>query len=213
MSKILEIAILKLKKLYKNYIDKIGLNQSDILGFDYCFIELEKELQRLEQIDNSKPSEALERLEGLGFGLWNEDKSIVSINGNYFKEAYNTIKATLLKAQEQEKENKELLTTVAILKQKLEDTDNVKVATTMMKQLDENVKLEKENAEYKRVLKIIFEKGLPLAEIKMIKQSENYEKYSIAYSWSNWKNASVQKTPEEFDLLSEVIEDGNTGTA
>lgn len=39
----------------------------------------------------------------------------------------------------------------------------------------------------------------------MIKQSENYEKYVIDFSWANFKNISIQKTQEEFDLLKRYL--------
>ena len=74
-------------------------------GYNYGFKvwdEIEQALLELKQIKEAKPSEALDKLEGLGFGLWNEDKSIISINGHYFKNAYDIIKQASLKAQEQE---------------------------------------------------------------------------------------------------------------
>ena len=55
--------------------------------------------------------------------------------------------------------------------------------------------------ELEKVLEIIFKKGLPLSEIKMIKQSDNYEQYVIGFSWANFKNISIQKTQKEFALL------------
>lgn len=55
--------------------------------------------------------------------------------------------------------------------------------------------------EQQRVLSIIFKKGLPLGEIAMIKQSANYNEYNIKFSWANFKDISIQKTEEEFDLL------------
>lgn len=57
-----------------------------------------------------------------------------------------------------------------------------------------------------RTLNIVKEKGLPLGEIDMIKQSENYEQYCIKYSWCKMKNASIQKTEEEFKILKEVLQ-------
>ena len=74
--------------------------------------------------------------------------------------------------------------------------------------IDENVEdiLElKILSSYVLALEIIKIKGLPLVEKDMIKQSENYEQYCIKYSWCNIKNASVQKTEEEFKILKEAI--------
>lgn len=59
--------------------------------------------------------------------------------------------------------------------------------------------------EQEKVLKIIFEKGLSLAERDMIKQSENYEQYCIKFGWCYMKNAGIQKTEEEFKILKEVL--------
>ncbi len=64
---------------------------------------LHQALTELKTIKEANPSEAMDKLEGLGFGLWNEDKSITSINGHYFKNAYDIIKQALLNAQEQDK--------------------------------------------------------------------------------------------------------------
>ena len=43
-------ALEKIKKLYKSYIDKIGLNANDIMGFDFSIVNIEKELKALEII-------------------------------------------------------------------------------------------------------------------------------------------------------------------
>ena len=43
-------ALEKTKKLYKNYEIKIGLNEKDILGFDWCFAIIEKALKEYEQM-------------------------------------------------------------------------------------------------------------------------------------------------------------------
>lgn len=64
---------------------------------DYKCNIIEKELQRLESIDNSNPSEALECLFRIGY---NHRENY--INGRH-KEDYNIVEQTLLKAQEQEK--------------------------------------------------------------------------------------------------------------
>lgn len=58
---------------------------------------------------------------------------------------------------------------------------------------------------YLDALGIIDEKGLPLTEKYMINHSENYEQYCIKYSWCKMKNASIQKTEEEFKILKEVL--------
>ena len=57
-----------------------------------------------------------------------------------------------------------------------------------------------------KAIDIIAKKGLPLIEIDMIKQSANYNEYNIKFSWCKMKNASVQKTEDEFTILKEVID-------
>ena len=78
------------------------------------------------------------------------------INDGLLKEVYmkdyKIIQQASLKIQELEKKNQELLQALAFFKKKLEDTDNIKVATTMLQQLDTNLKLEKENKKMKDLL-------------------------------------------------------------
>ena len=95
----LKIGIPKLKKLYENSAKKI--NKNDILGFDLVFVYLDKALQRLESIENSKPSEALDCLEKLGAEKLARGELIR--NDSKVEPYINTIKQALLKAQEQEK--------------------------------------------------------------------------------------------------------------
>ena len=92
----LKIGIPKLKKLYENNAKKMSGN--DIFGFDLTFSLLDKALQRLEYIDNSNPSEALENLIET-IRMFGENQ----IGLDKFEERYNTIKNYILKAQEQEK--------------------------------------------------------------------------------------------------------------
>lgn len=68
------------------------------------FESLEKDLERLEQIDNAKPSEALECLENLEK---EKEFDVVSQNFDYHylmsKDQVDIIKQALIKAQEQDK--------------------------------------------------------------------------------------------------------------
>ena len=50
MSKELE-ALEKIKKLYKSYVEKVGLNEKDILGFDLSFACIEKELKEHDKLN------------------------------------------------------------------------------------------------------------------------------------------------------------------
>ena len=73
---------------------------------------------------------------------------------------------------------------------------------------DENINKSLDIIEDKlKTLKIIFEKGLSLAERDMIKQSENYEQYCIKFGWCYMKNAGNQKTEEEFNLLKRYCDE------
>ncbi len=178
---------------------------------DKDFQIVQQELLRLEAIDNAKPSEALECLEDLkqeckstyfdenGKQWWTTDK-----NKDY---RCNTIKQALLKVQEQEKENQELLQALALFKQKLEDTDNVKVAHTMMKQLDINVSLEKENTEYKKVLEIIFEKRVDIWHLVDLLE-QTYEMY-LAFCESEGYAKEYILTQEEFELVKRYCDEQN----
>ena len=74
---------------------------------------LEQALQRLEAIDNAKPSKAMDRLEYI-CKILNEKRIDIKW---LFKNDYNTIKQALLKAQNQEKE----LEVLQILKTKQVD--------------------------------------------------------------------------------------------
>ena len=78
------------------------LNANEPKGL-YCEnIEvIKKGLERLEVIDNANPSEALKCLAGLEKEITQRDGYIT----NFLKIKFDIIKATLLKAQEQEKEN------------------------------------------------------------------------------------------------------------
>lgn len=92
----------------ENYSDKEPLTEEQKLSkncfLDYCKY-IEKELDRLEQIDNAKPSEALECLEKTQDTI----QKYCNEKGLLFTDAYNighwllTIKQALLKAQELEK--------------------------------------------------------------------------------------------------------------
>lgn len=86
--------------------------------------EQEKDLEVLEQIDNAKPSEALNSLEYI-CKILNEKRIDVKW---LFKNDYNTIKQALLKAQEKDK-------ILEILKNKLiiHCEDNVLTITTGLK--------------------------------------------------------------------------------
>lgn len=112
MSKESEVKLDELNCLYSlldranhnEYLSRIGKKEAlEFLNQNQKYaIILRQSLQRLDFIDNSKPSEALEDLEQLAEMA---DKCWVSCDVHKWK---NTIKNYILKAQEQEKENKAL---------------------------------------------------------------------------------------------------------
>lgn len=75
-----------------------------------CYDIIEEALQRLESIDNAKPSKALEELNYIGKNYYTEgirvDIPCILYAKNYI--GYDIIKNTLIKAQKQEKENEVL---------------------------------------------------------------------------------------------------------
>lgn len=109
----LKIGIPKLKEFFKKNAHKMSFN--DNLGFDLTFAYLDKELQRLEAIENAKPSKALDGLEYICEIL--KEKRIIDIKW-VFKNEYNTIKQALLKAQEKDK-------VIEIIKKKCLYNDNL----------------------------------------------------------------------------------------
>lgn len=89
------LKILKSRVMYKGN----GYPYRDLSGRDY--ITVEKELERLEAIDNANPSEALEDFKLIKF-------KTINAGYNYGYKVWDKIEQVLLKAQEQEKENQEL---------------------------------------------------------------------------------------------------------
>ena len=63
-----------------------------------CCDDIEKELKRLEKIENAKPTKALECLEN-----YKKHSRICGIGYDVYDKWFDTIKQALLKAQEQEK--------------------------------------------------------------------------------------------------------------
>lgn len=90
-----------MSKEYLEALKKVKYNSS--LEVVKCFDIIQQALERLEQIDNAKPSEALKNFEEIGEMFYIEDGNIDGDEILYLKgyEKFNTIKQTLLKAQEQ----------------------------------------------------------------------------------------------------------------
>ena len=154
----------------------------DITKFFQVIGEIRECLQRLEAIENTNPSEALEDLEimyesyCMGYG----------INDERFK----NIKQALIKSQEQEKEN---VRNEEILQKYYQDGITLDSVRTL--------KQERDN--YKRVLDIIKEKCVSMWHLMKSKTVEDYNFYLII---EGIEDTNIFKlTQEEFELLKEML--------
>jgi len=197
--------------------DEIHISECKKLGIsptqDYKIIE--QALQRLEAIDNAKPSEALE--------CWNYIKAIIPEWARKKDEKHpdilEPIKQALIKAQENEKD-KVLLKNLHNTKvkvplvhifnglsweKKFAYTEHIYYHWEELKEsLEAEIKAikdEKENLESKtkkqeKVLKIIFEKNV---DIGLLKRSENWLDYYTRVKHKTGKDTEL--TEEEFNSL------------
>lgn len=168
-----------------------------------CFDIVEEALDRLEAIDNSNPSEALECLEWLTsslIGKYNLFYEEVLINEEEYKESiecikddYNIIKQALLKEQEKEKEkllfknihNAKVKTPLVSIFEGLSKDERFKFTEHIyyhweeMKEAleDKNNELEKENARSEEILQKYYQEGITLDSVRALKQErDNYKK-------------------------------------
>ena len=88
-----------MSKEYLEALKKVKYNSSKevVEAFDI----IEKGLQRLESIDNAKPSEVIKKLDDISYLVLNEIDDLK--NKELWKSYFNTIKNYILKAQENEK--------------------------------------------------------------------------------------------------------------
>ena len=133
-------------------------------------------LTELKAIKEAKSSEAMESLERI-------DKEYATIEHEDFKICFNTIKQALLKAQEQEKENKVLK---ACIKDWEDDYEHLKFA------------LEKKE----KALDIIKNKKVNMYHIWVF---DNYQQYKEHYPFSEYHAIEDMLTFEEFDLLKKQL--------
>ena len=186
----------------------------DSLQFEDDCNLADEALQRLEQIDNADPGKAMECLEYI-CEILNEKRIDIKW---LFKEDYNTIKNTLIKAQEQEKEklffknihNTKVKTPLVSIFEGLSQDERHKFTEHLyyhweeMKEAleDKNNELEKENTELKakaqkehKVLEIIKEKRVDIEKIIFYKNLEDY----------NNSNVYLPLTEKEFNILKEAL--------
>ena len=201
-----------------DYLDNI-LNYKPLTLGTRTIIECIKEkIQHLETIDNANPSEALECLEE----MW--ELSCDSRKPEYI--LYETIKQTLIKAQEQENEIAYIEKIKTMMKQKdcilryIESEDCFAVKTILsdgwykltseliennireeikpLPLIEKNKQLKEENVELKKVLEILFEKNVNIGLVKVL---GSVEQYNQTYIYDNMRNVKWCLTEEEFDLL------------
>jgi len=146
------------------------------------FLIIKKALQRLEAIDNTKPSEALKDLEKLGhLDLY---ESYINLKVNEVDE-FGIIKQALVKAQEQEKENDVLLG---------ENDDLYTELAFCEKQYKETIEYAKKCT---KLLKLINEKNVDVRYFKQ--QCNTLNDYNYCQLFGD------ELSQEEFDLLKEYF--------
>ena len=158
---------------------------------------VKKELQRLESIDNAKPSEALEELEKdiKGRVILAEDRQL---------KLCAVIKATLLKAQEDEGLKVDICEMFG-----LDNLFPYNDTKAILKELEESMgernqlwvdfmKTSKELKEQKKVLEIIKERQV---DVFHLMRSETVEEYNKI-----WDSSKYCLTQEEFELLKQYFE-------
>ena len=92
-----------MSKEYLEALEKLLEGYSKGMSGRSYYDIIKQALQRLESIDNAKPSEALEDLDDFKNGLVNKETGMIMFNQVWFKNQIDTIKQALSKAQELEK--------------------------------------------------------------------------------------------------------------
>lgn len=182
----------KLSLAYQKKIDSL----EDWNKLDISYKVIEQALQRLEQMDNASPSEALKILEEVKYApsfMGGNDRYRTYLGSDkLYENDINIIKQYILKAQEQDFNYNNIV---------IPFFDEL---TNILGTNDIDEMLDKING-YKRVLKIIIEKNVDIADIKLYKNYKDYckgkEKWLLRKDW--WL------TKEEFDLLKRYSRNDN----
>lgn len=168
-------------------------------------IEIQQALQRLKAIDNAIPSEALKLLKETKRRYFNFEYGHTQQYIDHWKNLIKTldvVEQALLKAQEQESENKALL----------EENNDLYAELTLggkqYKELTECVK------QYKKALEIVIKKEVHTRhfseEIKQLGKKFTYEFYLLEFDNYHYFDKEENKlTEEEFDLLKRYFEKWN----
>lgn len=214
MSKGLE----SLENLEKFVNETMGINHFKESGWhiqgtkDYSIIE--KELERLEAIDNSKPSEALNYLSQfineMTYCLENQKEFVKGYEKQIFWKYKNTFETTtkqaLLKEQEQEKVIIELCEYCGM--DNLYPYDNLKEIEITFKDTFDNYERQRMESlgrliKQKKILEIIKEKNV---NIFLLKQSDTVIKYNAFVKIESVKGFK-ELTQEEFDTLKRWLDE------
>jgi len=197
-----------------DYLDDILKNEPMTLNKRMIIECIKEKIQRIEAIDNAKPSEAIRCLERIKAYFLNKTKEID------FQDLRD-IEQALIKAQEQEKKNAYIEKIKTMMKQKdcvlryIESEDCFAVKTILsdgwykltpdfvdnnvrdeikpLPLIEKNKQLKEENAEYKKVLEIIKTKDVDVFRFK-----------KLDFNTLNQLQKSCrlpELTQEEFDLL------------
>ena len=194
-------------KAFENIMRIYGETNS-LEGTYNDFLTIKKALQRLEQIDNSSPSEALEYMKTL-FKCWenlaekdNLETKEIELEKYIFKENYDTIKQALIKTQEQENArafDKDIINLNKALKQAIDEpilyASRYGNKYIVPQELFEN---------QEKVLKIIENKNV---DIIMIRMSETLDEYNRMIYKDNFNRKELIE--EEFDTLKRWVENEN----
>ena len=225
MSKELE----EFEEMYNWIYCNTGTTYEDDVKLDKIRKNVKSALQRLESIDNAKPSEVIKKLDDISYLVLNEIDDLK--NKELWKSYFNTIKQALIKAQETEKENAYIEKIKTMMKQKdcvlryIESDDcfavktilsdgwykltpefvdnNVREEIKPLPLIEKNKQLKEENAEYKRVLEIIKKKRVDLPYLRCCfedNQSEDRYNEYIGNKTIDYDHEE-ELTQEEFDLL------------
>ena len=209
-----------------DYLDDILKNEPMTLNKRMIIECIKEKIQRIEAIDNAKPSEAIRCLERIKAYFLNKTKEID------FQDLRD-IEQALIKAQEQEKKNAYIEKIKTMMKQKdcvlryiesedcfavktiLSDgwykltpefvDDNVREEIKPLPLIEKNKQLKEENAEYKKVLEIIMEKRV-ITDLLISNNLERYN-YEIIKFYGNYGwTKKCFLSQEEFDLLKRWLE-------
>lgn len=166
----------------KEYLEAFNRIEQEVDGCMYIYhIEendiniVKKSLLELQAIKEANPSEALRCLNKLDNSNYFFSKPTPEDKVNEIANCFKIVKQALLKAQEQEEDIIHYKGTIANLRR-------------------DNALLKELNAEYKKVLEIIFEKNVDILALKIY---DNVEDYNENLIWDSQKDL----TQEEFELL------------